>query len=133
MHDLAARRSALSFLWLSVALNIAFADILGLFTPGVLGQVMDGVIEGVALSERLMLVAAVFIEVPVAMIVAMQVMPRRAWRPVNSAAAVVTALFVLGGGSLKPHYVFFATCEILALCAIVWLVWRSPAAEPERM
>ena len=126
MQTITARRNTLSSLWAFVALNIAFADILSLFTPGVIPEVITGVVEGVALTETLMLVAAVFIQIPVAMIVAMQLLPPRRWRGVTTAAVIVTAAFVIGGGSLKPHYVFFASCEIAALLAIALLVWRAP-------
>ena len=126
MHIQANRRNTLSALWALVSLNIAFADILGLYTPGVIPEVISGVIEGVTITENMRLVAAVFIQIPIAMIVAMQLMPQRVWRLVNTTAIVVTALFVIGGGSLKPHYIFFASCEILALFGIAWLVWRTP-------
>ena len=129
MNSRTARRNALSSLWAFVALNIAFADILGLYTPGVIPEVIEGVIEGVTITENLMLVAAVFIQIPVAMIVAMQFLPVRVWRTVNAPAIVVTALFVVGGGSLKPHYIFFAICEILALLSIGLLVWRSDRSD----
>lgn len=129
MNTLTARRNAFSSLWAFVALNIAFADILGLYTPGVIPEVIEGVIEGVTITENMMLIAAVFIQIPVAMIVAMQFLPLRAWRAANTLAALVTAVFVLAGGSLKPHYIFFASCEIVALLSIVVLVWRAPASE----
>lgn len=125
MNTLTARRNALSSLWAFVALNIAFADILSLYTPGVIPEVIEGVVEGVTITENLMLIAAVFIQIPVAMIVAIQFIPLGLWRAVNAPAIVVTALFVVGGGSLKPHYIFFASWEILALLSIGLLVWRS--------
>ncbi|MEC3862959.1 DUF6326 family protein [Mesobacterium sp. TK19101] len=129
MNTLAARRNALSSLWAFVALNIAFADILGLYTPGVIPEVIDSVIEGVTITQNMMLIAAVFIQIPVAMIVAMQFLRLRAWRTVNISAALVTAVFVVAGGSMKPHYIFFASCEIVALLSIVVLVWRAPTSE----
>lgn len=129
MNTLAARRNTLSSLWAFVALNIAFVDILGLYTPGVIPEVIEGEIEGVTITEDMMLIAAVFIQIPVAMIVAMQFLPLRAWRAANTLAALVTAVFVLAGGSLKPHYIFFASCEIVALLSIAVLVWRAPTSE----
>ena len=125
-------RNAVSALWATVALNIAFADILSLYTPGVMAEVMTGVVEGVALSGSLMLIAAVLLQVPIAMIAVMQVLPPRLWRAVNGTAVLITTLFVLGGGSLKPHYVFLALCEILAMLVVLRLVWRNaPAAGTE--
>ena len=129
MNTLAARRNALSSLWAFVAFNIAFADILGLYTPGVIPEVIDGVIEGVTITQNMMLIAAVFIQIPVAMIVAMQFLRLRAWRTVNISAALVTGVFVVAGGSMKPHYIFFASSEIVALLSIVVLVWRAPTSE----
>lgn len=124
MNATIATPTQLSLLWAFVALNIVFADVLSLYTPGVLPQVLEGVVEGVALSETLMLIAAVFIQIPVSMIVLTPVLPLRLRRSVTTVAAVVTAAFVIGGGSLKSHYVFFAVCEILALTTILYLSWR---------
>ena len=121
----AQKHVKLSCLWAFVALNIAFADILSLYTPGVMPQVMEGVVEGVELSENLMLVAAIFIQIPVAMIVLTQFLSARANKVVSTIAVVITAAFVIGGGgALMPHYVFFATCEVLALLLILRLIWR---------
>ena len=86
-------------------------------------QVIEGVVEGVELSENLMLVAAIFIQIPVAMIVLTQFLSARANKVVSTIAVVITAAFVIGGGSLMPHYVFFATCEVLALLLILRLIW----------
>ena len=125
METLVARRNAISSLWVFVAFNIAFADILSLYTPGVLPDLMEGVVEGIELSESLLLVGAFFIQIPIAMIVAMQFIAPRVWRSVNTVAVVVTAAFVIGGGSFKLHYIFFASCEVLALLGIALLVWRG--------
>jgi hypothetical protein len=111
--------------WACVAFNIAFADIVGLYTPGMLPDLMEGVVEGVAFSENPLLVAAIFIQIPIAMIVAMQLSPPRAWRPVNTVAVVIAAIFVIGGGTLKPHYIFFASFQVFALLGITLLVWRE--------
>lgn len=124
MESRRATRNVISALWAYVALNIAFADILALYTPGVLPAIMGGTVEGVALSQALMLVAALILQIPLSMIVAAQVLPPRLWRAANGTAIGLTALFVIGGGSLKPHYIFLASCEMIALLAIALLVWR---------
>ena len=43
----------------------------------------------------------------------------------NTLAAVTTTAFVVGGGSLTLHYVFFATVEIACMALIVWSVWAQ--------
>jgi hypothetical protein len=123
MQSTISTPTLISLLWAFVSFNIVFADVLSLYVPGVLPQVMEGVVEGVALSEGLMLAAAVFIQIPVAMIVLTHVLPSRIIRSVTTLAVVVTSVFVVGGGSLKMHYIFFALCELLALFTILRLSW----------
>jgi len=114
----------ISLLWTTVVLNMIFADVLSIYTPGVLPQVMDGVVEGVTLSENLMLIAAGFIQIPIAMIIATHLLPEKIAKVTNTFAVIVTAVFVVGGGSLKPHYIFFASFELVAMAGILYLTWR---------
>ncbi|GAJ20993.1 unnamed protein product, partial [marine sediment metagenome] len=39
-------------------------------------------------------------------------------------ASVITIVFVVGGGSLTLHYIFFATIEVVCLSLIVWYAWK---------
>ena len=50
-------------------------------------------------------------------------------RWVNTAAAAVTTAFVVGGGSLTAHYVFFASVEVACMALIVWSVWSRRSSE----
>jgi len=54
------------------------------------------------------------------------VLPRRLNRIANLLAAPIIALFVVGGGSLLPHYILLASFEIAALTGIAWLAWTWP-------
>jgi hypothetical protein len=47
----------------------------------------------------------------------------------NTVAAVITAAFVVGGGSLTAHYVFFASVEVACMALIVWSVWARRDSE----
>ena len=51
----------------------------------------------------------------------------------NTAAAVITTLFVVGGGSIDPHYLFFAAVEIACMALIVWSVWARRGSERARL
>jgi hypothetical protein len=42
---------------------------------------------------------------------------------------VITTLFVVGGGSIDLHYVFFATVEIACMALIVRSVWVRRGSE----
>ena len=118
----------LSTLWVVVMFNMAFADILTFITPGALQRLWSGQ-TGVHLTAGLLLAFAILLEIPIAMIFVSRVLKPNLNRWVNTVAAVVTAAYVVGGGSLTLHYVFFAAVEIACMALIVWSVWtqRDPA------
>jgi hypothetical protein len=119
----------ISTLWVVVMFNMAFADILGFIDPTMQAVIAaastDGLsfgnIEGVVITPTMLLVAAVFIEVAVLMIYLSRTLQRRANRTANFVATGITAVFILGGGSLQPHYIFFASIELACLAYIVIL------------
>jgi hypothetical protein len=122
MRDMGTR---LSTLWVVVMFNMVFADILTFIKPGALQELWAGQ-AGVHITPWLLLVFAMLLEVPIAMIFVSRVLRPGANRWANTVAAAVTAAFVVGGGSLTLHYVFFATVEIACMALIVWSVWTRP-------
>lgn len=125
MNDMGTR---ISTLWIVVMLNMAFADIVGFIQPGALEGVAGP--GGVQITQTLLLVFALFIEIPLAMIFVSRILKRGANRWVNTAAAVVTSVFVVGGGSMElPFYAFFAAVEVACMALIVWSVWSRRSSE----
>ncbi len=125
MNDMGTR---LSMLWVVVMFNMVFADILTFITPGALQELWAGQ-AGVQITSGLLLVFAILLEVPIAMIFLSRVLRRRANRWANTVAAATTTVFVVGGGSLDLHYVFFAIVEIACMALIVWSVWSRRSSE----
>ena len=126
MNEMGTR---ISTLWIVVMLNMAFADIVGFIQPGAL-QGVEGP-GGVPITQGLLLVFALFIEIPIAMIFVSRILKQRANRWANTVAAVITSVFVVGGGSIElPFYAFFAAVEVACMALIVWSVWtrRGPEA-----
>ncbi len=115
------RTTRISTLWIVVMFNMAFADILSFMDPTFLAQVATGSVEGVTITPMFLLLAAVLVEVAIVMIFLTRALSPRASRVANYVAAVITILFVVGGGSLKSHYIFFATIEVAALLYIAYL------------
>ena len=125
-----ATRARLSTMWIFVMLNIVVADIFSFISPGFLQQVLTGHAGGVQVTEGFLLAAAVVIEIPIAMVLLSRLLPYRLNRWLNIVAALVTIAYVIGGGSTKPHYLFFATVEVVCCLFIVWIAWRwSPPEE----
>jgi Sec-independent protein secretion pathway component TatC len=125
MEDMKVR---LSTLWIFVMFNMVFADIVGFMNPGVLEDIMTGNV-GIEITQGLLLVFAILLEIPIAMIVLSRVLKYSLNRWANIIAAVITILFVIGGGSTSPSYIFFATIEVLCMLLIIWYAWTWPKPE----
>ena len=118
----------LSTLWVVVMFNMVFADILSFIKPGALQGLWAGQ-AGVHVTEGLLLVFVVLLEIPIAMILLSRILKPEANRWTNTAAALITTLFVVGGGSMDLHYVFFATIEVVCMALIVRSVWVGRSSE----
>lgn len=114
----------LSTLWISVMFIMVFADILSFVRPGTFEEIAEQQI-----TDGLLLVFAVMIVIPIAMIFLSRVLKHRANRWANIIAAAITILWVIGGGSTYPHYIFFATIEVVCMLLIVWYAWKLPKQE----
>jgi hypothetical protein len=121
-----SRQSEISVLWVVVMFTMAFADILSFITPGVLKGIMTGSADGLELNQGLILAFALLTEIPIAMIFLSRILGRRANRIANLAACLVTAVYVVGGGSPYLHYIFFATIELASMGLIARLAWTWP-------
>jgi mannitol-specific phosphotransferase system IIBC component len=120
-----------SLLWIVVMLNMVYADIVGFISPGSLQEIMTGSPEGLKITQGLLVVFAVLIEIPIAMIFLSRMLNRKSNRIANIAACVITIAFIVGGGSAKAHYLFFAGIEVLCMLLIVWTCIRWPKEKNE--
>jgi hypothetical protein len=77
---------------------------------------------------QLMLGAAVIMEIAIVMIALALVLPYRLNRWANIVVAVLMIVFVIGGGSTYPHYIFIAAVEVISLLLIIGIAWRWRAA-----
>ncbi|MCF6344130.1 MAG: DUF6326 family protein [Devosiaceae bacterium] len=115
-------KTKFSTLWIVITLNMAFADILSLFVPGIHEEL--AAFAGDIPITWLMLFGAVKIQIPIAMIFLSRVLNYKINRWANIIAGVITIIFVVGGGTLLPHYIFIASIEVICMLAIIWFAWR---------
>lgn len=110
----------LSTLWLVVMLNMLVADVLSAYVAftdsAVLGLPND--------VKTMMAIFALIINLPIAMIYASRVLPHKQNRMGNIVVAIITILFVIGGGSALPHYLVIASIEVVLLLAIIYIAWH---------
>lgn len=123
-------RAKISTLWVVVMFNMLFADVLTLYIPEHLQDTLSGS-TGVEITEGLMLAMAFLIEIPIVMIFLARILKYRSNRIANLVACTITAVFIVAGGSLILHYLFFAAIELACLAMIAWYTWqwRDPELE----
>lgn len=132
MQDIKER---LSVLWIFALLNYLYADVIALWA--LLGAPPA---DTPHLGPMALAGSAVLMEIPIAMILASRLLPRRANRLANIIAGSIVTLIngfvtyippLLGWGRPPafPEYLFFATIETVCTVAIVWQAWTWPGAD----
>lgn len=116
MQDIKVR---LSTLWIFVMFNMVFADIVGFLNPGTLEEMM-----AMKLPPGALLLFAILLEIPIAMIVLSRLLKYKANRWANIVAGIITILWVIGGGNTSASYIFFATIEVACMALIIWSAWK---------
>ena len=126
MHDI---RERLSLFWLFALLNYLYADCTALFA--IVGS--PNLSEAPHLSQWVLLVSSIFMEIPIAMFVACRLLPFRANRLTNIVAGSLVTLINAGVTYIPPllglrtpalpAYLFFATVETVATSYIIWKAW----------
>jgi hypothetical protein len=119
-------KNKLSTLWIVVMFNMVFADILSFMLPDFLTSLIDGETD-ILITQELLLIFAIFLEIPILMIFFSRVLEYKVNRLLNMVASFITILFVIGGGSLTCHYLFFASVEVVCLLYIMWyaFTWKG--------
>ncbi len=126
------KKVTLSTLWIFVMFCIAYADVIGFIEPGTLQKIIDGNV-GFELTPAIIVAISLLQALPIAMIVLTRLFRRGVSRWLNVAAALLTLLYVLGGGNWESaSYPIFAVLEGIAMLGIIWLAWtwRHDEADP---
>ena len=121
------KKVLLSTLWIVVMINMLKADILSLYIPGVLDELV--VFAGDTPITQLMLGGAIMMEISIVMIFLSRVLKYKLNRWLNIIVALITIAFIAGGGSSYPHYLFIAAVEIICLLAIIGIAWKWTETE----
>jgi hypothetical protein len=122
-------KSKLSTLWIFVALNYLYCDVVSLMDPELLPLYLRGNVNGLELTPAFLLGAGILVEIFIAMVLLSRVLPYRTNRWANIAAGTImtavqsATLFV---GVPAPYYLFFSVIEIATTVLIVWFAWNWP-------
>jgi len=114
----------LSTLWIVIMLNLIFADILSIMIELVNKNTLDIIGEDVTTT---MAIAAIVTNIPILMIYFSRALPYKTNRVANILSAIITILYVIGGGSMTPHYIIIASIEVALLLVIILSAWKWDA------
>jgi hypothetical protein len=119
------KRAKLTSLWVFVFFNMIFRDLHEFGRPGFLEEVMTGVVNGVQITDGLMLIGGIMIAVPLLIIPLTQFLSFKANRLANLFMGVLLLVITIGV-NMAPDLdnVFFAVIEIAALLLILVQAWR---------
>ncbi len=119
----------LSTLWIFVLFNIIFSEFHKLLQPGFLEEVMTGFVGGVQMTQEILLLGAIVLEIPIAMVLLSRLSNYRVNRWANIIAGAITIAVVIGNASTDLDNIFFATMVVVSLLLIVWYAWKWPKQE----
>ncbi len=119
----------LSTLWIFILFNIIFSEFHKLLQPGFLEEVMTGFVGGVQMTQEILLLGAIVLEIPIAMVLLSRVLNYRVNRWANIIAGAIIIAVVIGNASTDLDNIFFATIVVVSLLLIVWYAWKWPNPE----
>ncbi len=121
-------RTKLSLLWVAVLFNIIIKDIHDLFRPGLLEEMQSGIVNGNTITEELILIGGIVLELPIVMIVFSQFLPFKLNKWSNTSVALLSILILFMHPTKDLDDIFFLITTTIGLCAIIVLVWKSKNA-----
>jgi len=120
-------KTILSTLWIFVLLNTFARDIHELGRPGMLEQVAAGVIDGVVITEVMMLLGGIMFEIQILMVLLSQILKYPVNRWLNIIVGIITIGIVVSQ-NLNPDLdnIFFMVIKISALIGVIGIAirWR---------
>ena len=119
-------------LWTFVFFNMIFRDLHEFGRPGLIQELMTGVVNGVQITDSLLLIGGIMIEIPLLMLPLTLLLPFKANRLANmwiGALMIPLMIFVYNPPDLDD--ICFLVFEIAALLLIIWYAWRwSNTSQP---
>ena len=117
----------LSLLWLFAILNMLFRDIHELTMADTIREILSGRLNGVAMTEELLVLGALVVELLLLAFLLTSLLPRRQARLLNLVVAPLAIAGAIAAGPSDPDDYFFAAIEVATFAVIFILAWRWPA------
>ena len=117
-----------STLWIFLAVNYIYRDILSNMEPGTLQGNLAGKVGEITITQGFLLAGALMMEIPFAMIFLSRVLKGAANRWANIIAAILMVVIEVGtmgfGTTPTLHYLFYSVIVIVCNLFIAWYAWK---------
>jgi len=119
-------KTKLSALWIAMMLLYIYADILSLFRPGQIEEIMDGLMGPFPVTQGSLVVASLLMIIPAIMVFLSLTLKPEVNRWTNIALGVLYTLVNISNliGESWAYYISFGVIEILLTLLIVWYAWK---------
>jgi hypothetical protein len=121
-------KTKLSALWIAMMLLYIYADILSLFRPGQIEEIMEGLMGPFPVTQGSLVVASLLVIIPAIMVFLSLTLRPGVNRWTNIALGVLYTLVNIGNliGETWAYYISFGVVEIMLTLFIVWYAWTWP-------
>src|SRR5918996_637137 len=129
-------RAKLAAAWTSFMFLYIYVDYFALYKPGVIDDILAGVVWEFQISQTLLTVFLALIAVPILMIVLSVILPARANRVINLAVASVyvpVSAFNAVGESWTFFYWGAVALEVIVLALFFRFAWTGPPTSSPSM
>ena len=123
-------QTLISTLWIFILLNMVFRDLHQLGKKGFLEEISSGIVNGVVISEELLLVGGILAEIPILMVLLSRILNHKANKWANIIAGTITlVVFATAIPSSDMDDIFHMIIEVAAILWIFRIAWKLPSLD----
>lgn len=121
----------LSALWVVMMLFYIYADILSLFRPGQLDEMLNGLMGPFPVTQTALFAASILMIIPSSMVFLSLALNPKVNRWVNILIGILYTFVNISNliGETWMYYITYAILEIIITVLIVWYAWMWPKQE----
>jgi hypothetical protein len=119
-------RIKLAALWIAAMFCYLYADVLGLFVPGILEELIAGEVGGMPVNDLFLYSSAFFMVPPIVMVFLPLTLKAKVNRLANIIVGLVYTLVALMTvyAAESPGYLVYGSLEAVLTALVVWYAWK---------